>query len=306
VKQVRADRKRHLVNLILVVIVALCLAPSVQGQMGGPKGGSPMYNSRPYTPSSPTGLPPALENVGIDQKLDSQLPLDLLFTDENGAQVRLGDYFGKKPVIVSLVYYDCPMLCNQVLNGMISAFRVMAFQPGEEFDVVTVSFDAREKAAQAAAKKKTYIDYLPAASRAKAATGWHFLTGDETNIKRLTEAIGFRYRYDSVTNQFAHASAIYVTTPQGKLARYFYGIEYAPKELRLGLVEASENKIGTAMDQLMLYCYHYDPATGKYGAAVINLIRLGGVLTLIGIAALFFVMRRRTARRWDIRVGGTT
>jgi protein SCO1 len=265
-----------------------------------------MYNSRPYTPSSPTGLPPALENVGIDQKLDSQLPLDLLFTDENGAQVRLGDYFGKKPVIVSLVYYDCPMLCNQVLNGMISAFRVMAFQPGEEFDVVTVSFDAREKAAHAAAKKKTYIDYLPAASRAKAATGWHFLTGDETNIKRLTEAIGFRYRYDSVTNQFAHASAIYVTTPQGKLARYFYGIEYAPKELRLGLVEASENKIGTAMDQLMLYCYHYDPATGKYGAAVINLIRLGGVLTLIGIAALFFVMRRRTARRWDIRVGGTT
>ncbi|MGH9881393.1 MAG: SCO family protein, partial [Pyrinomonadaceae bacterium] len=292
-------------SFVLLLLSGFCFLPTAQAQMGVPKGGSPLYNSRPYSPSAPTGLPNALENVGIDQRLNEQLPLDLVFRNENGEEVKLGDYFGKKPVVLSLVYYDCPMLCNQVLNGMISAFRVMAFKPGEEFDVVTVSFDSRETAQLATAKKKTYVAYLPEAKRVRAAAGWHFLTGHEANIKRLTEAIGFRYKFDQATNQFAHASAIYVATPQGKLARYFYGIEYAPKDLRLGLIEASENKIGTPMDQLMLYCYHYDPATGKYGAAVINIIRLGGVLTLIGIVALLLVLRRRGTRRWDVRVGGT-
>lgn len=264
-----------------------------------------MYTSRPYSPSASTGLPSALKDVGIDQKLNAQLPLDLVFTDERGEQVKLGDYFGKKPVVLSLVYYDCPMLCNQVLNGMISSFKVMAFAPGQEFDVVTVSFDSRETATQAAAKKKTYIGYLPEAKRAGATNGWHFLTGDEKNIHALTEAIGFRYRFDEVTNQFAHASGIYVATPEGKLARYFYGIEYAPRDLRLGLIEAAANKIGSPMDQVLLYCYHYDPTTGKYGAAVINLIRAGGVLTLIAIAGLFIFMRRRNAQRMDSPVGGT-
>lgn len=273
--------------------------------MGQPRSGSPMYSSKPYEPSRTVGLPTALKDVGIDQKLNAQLPLDLVFQNEQGQEVRLGDYFGKKPVVVSLVYYDCPMLCNQVLNGMISAFKVMAFAPGQEFDVVTVSFDTRETAEQAAKKKQTYVGYLPEAKRAGANAGWHFLTGDEKNVKALTDAIGFRYHYDEATQQFAHASAIYVATPEGKLARYFYGIEYAPRDLRLGLIEAAQNKIGSPMDQILLYCYHYDPATGKYGAAVINLIRLGGVLTLIAVAGLFVFMRRRNAQRMHSPVGGT-
>ncbi|HLA11108.1 MAG TPA: SCO family protein [Pyrinomonadaceae bacterium] len=295
--------KKRFVGLLLVFVVAT-FASMAQAQMGGPRSGSPMYSSRPYSPSAPKGLPAALKDVGIDQKLNEQLPLDLVLHDETGRQVMLGDYFGKKPVVLSLVYYDCPMLCNQVLNGMITSFRVLAFKPGEEFEVVTVSFDSKENAAQAAAKKKTYIGYLPEAKRASATVGWHFLTGDEENIRKLTEAIGFRFSFDEATNQFAHGSAIYVATPQGKLARYFYGIEYAPRDLRLGLIEAAENKIGTPMDQLLLYCYHYDPTTGKYGAAVINLIRAGGVLTLLGIAGLFIFMRRRNASRMQLRVGG--
>jgi protein SCO1/2 len=246
-----------------------------------------------------------LENVGIDQNLNAQLPLDTTFRNEKGEVIRLGDYFGKKPVVLSLVYYNCPMLCNQVLNGMASAFKVMAFQPGQEFDVVTVSFDPRESPADAAAKKKTYVQYLPEAKRASADAGWHFLTADETNIKKLTEAVGFRYTFDRATNQFAHASAIYVATPQGKLARYFYGIEYPPRDLRLGLIEASANKIGSPMDQLTLYCYHYDPTTGKYGAAVINIIRAGGVLTVMGIIILLLALRKRSAARWYVRVGGS-
>ena len=263
--------------------------------MGVPKGSSPLYNSAPYSPSTPNGLPKALNDVGIDQKLDEQLPLELEFRNESGQLVKLGAYFGKKPVVLSLVYYQCPMLCNQVLNGMVSAFRVMAFRPGEEFEVVTVSFDNRETAELAAAKKRTYVDYLPEGKRAGATNGWHFLTGDETNIRRLTDAVGFRYHFDAATNQFAHASAIYVATPQGKLARYFYGIEYAPRDLRLGLIEASENKIGSPVDQLLLYCYHYDPALGKYGAVVINMIRLGAIATLIAMIALFFLLRRYRA-----------
>ena len=291
--------------LLSSVFCFLALVSPVTAQMGGPRSDSPMYSSRPYREPAPVGLPTALKDVGIDQKLNEQLPLDLVFQNERGEQVKLGDYFGKKPVVLSLVYYDCPMLCNQVLNGMISAFKVMAFSPGQEFDVVTVSFDTRESSKQAAAKKKTYVGYLPEAKRAEANSGWHFLTGDEKNVKALTEAIGFRYRFDEVTNQFAHGSAIYVTTPEGKLARYFYGIEYAPRDLRLGLIEAAENKIGTPMDQLLLYCYHYDPTTGKYGAAVINLIRLGGVFTLIAVAGLFLFMRRRNSQRVQTPVGGT-
>jgi protein SCO1/2 len=242
-------------------------------------------------------LPKALNGVGIDQKLNEQLPLDLEFKNESGENVKLGDYFGKKPVVLSLVYYQCPMLCNQVLNGMVTSFKVMAFQPGQEFEVVTVSFDPREAPPLAAAKKNTYVNYLPEAKRAGAARGWHFLTGDEKNIKGLTDAVGFRYHFDEATNQFAHASAIYVTTPQGKLARYFYGIEYAPRDLRLGLIEAADNKIGSPMDQLMLYCFHYDPATGKYGAVVMNLMQLGGGLTLIAMAAMFIVLHRRVKAR---------
>jgi protein SCO1/2 len=249
-------------------------------------------------------LPKALTGVGIDQKLNEQLPLDLMFRNENGDEVKLGSYFGKKPVVLSLVYYQCPMLCNQVLNGMVTAFKVMAFRPGEEFDVVTVSFDPRETPALAAAKKKTYVDYLPEAKRAGAASGWHFLTGDEASIKRITDAVGFRYHWDESTDQFAHASGIFVATPQGKLARYFYGIEYAPRDLRLGLIEAAANKIGSPVDQLLLYCFHYDPATGKYGAAVMNLMRIGGVVTVIAIVGLLLALRRRGSKQIDLPAGG--
>jgi protein SCO1/2 len=246
-----------------------------------------------------------LNEVKIEQKLNEQLPLDLTFRNEQGEPVRLGDYFGKKPVVLSLVYYQCPMLCNQVLNGMVTSFKVLNFKPGEEFEVVTVSFDPLETAELARAKKSTYVNYLPVAKRGPAANGWHFLTGDQENIRRLTDAIGFHYYFDAATDQFAHSSAIYVATPQGRLSHYFYGIDYSPKDLRLSLVEASANKIGSPVDQLLLYCYHYDPATGKYGAVIINIVRLAGIGTLIAIGIMFVLMRRLTTSRMRLHPGGT-
>ncbi len=286
-----------------LLLSAYCL-PAFS-QPGGPGPSSPLYGARPQSGAVSSGLPKALRDVGIDQKLNEQLPLDLVFRNEKGEPVKLGDYFGNKPVVLSLVYYECPMLCTQVLNGMVSAFKVLSFKAGDEFDVVTVSFDPRENPALATAKKKTYVGYLPEAKRAPAENGWHFLTGDSESIKRFTEAVGFHYHFDEATNQFAHASAIMIATPEGKLARYFYGIEYSPKDLRLGLVEASQNKIGSPVDQLLLYCYHYDPATGKYGAVVMNMVRLGGIATLVTMVALFFVMRRRSATQIRLRPGGT-
>lgn len=287
-----------------LLLTAQCTLLTAKAQPGGPGPSSPLYGARPSSGTSVNGLPNALKQVGIDQKLNEQLPLDLVFRNEQGEQVRLGDYFGKKPVVLALVYYQCPMLCNQVLNGMVTSFKVLNFKAGEEFDVINVSFDPLETPAQARAKKNTYIGYLPEAKRAPATKGWHFLTGDQENIRGLTEAIGFRYYFDAATDQFAHASAIYVATSQGKLARYFYGIEYSPKDLRLGLVEASENKIGSPVDQLLLYCYHYDPSTGKYGAVIMNMVRLGGIATLIAMVGLYFVMRRRTAAQVRLRAGG--
>jgi protein SCO1/2 len=252
-----------------------------------------------------TGLPPALVNVGIDQRLNEQIPMDATFRDETGRTVQLREYFGgKKPVILSLVFYECPMLCNQILNGMTAMMKVMSLKIGEDYDVVTVSFDAREGPELARRKKEGYVHGL---NRAGAQEGWHFLTGDEPNIKRLTDAVGFRYSYDAGTNQFAHASGIMVLTPQGKISHYFYGVEYGPRDVRLGLVEASAGRVGSPVDQLLLYCYHYDPSTGKY-AWVINLYRLGGVLTVGGmIALLIFLLRRGTAKAAAPRLnqGGT-
>jgi len=290
-----------LARVFILLLTAYCTLPTAFAQFSQTQGNSPLYSSRPYEARAPSGLPKVFKDVGIDQRLNEQLPLDLVFKDENGADVKLGDYFGKKPVVLSLVYYQCPMLCNQVLNGMVTAFRVMNFKAGQEFDVVTVSFDPRETAALAAAKKNTYVNYLPADRRVGAASGWHFLTGDEASIKRLTEAVGFRYHWDEATNQFAHASAIYVATPEGRLARYMYGVEYAPRDLRLGLIEAADNKIGSPVDQLLLYCYHYDPATGKYGARIMRVMQVGGVVTLFGIVALLFTLRRRSNAQSDLR-----
>src|SRR5258706_9603887 len=280
----------RLLPAFCVLLSAFCL---LQAQPGAPQPNSPLYGAAPSTGQVSNGSPKALKRAGIDQRLNEQIPLDAVFKDEQGHDVRLGQFFHGKPVVLSLVYYTCPMLCNQVLNGMMGAFKQVSFNIGEQFEVITVSFDPRETPDLAAAKKSTY---LKAYNRPGAEAGWHFLTGDEASIKRLTEAAGFRYLWDEQTKQFAHASGIMVLTPEGKLARYFYGIDYPPRDLRLGLVEASQNKIGTPVDALMLYCYHYDPATGKYGAIVMNIVRLAGGLSVVLIVGLLLVLRKRGSR----------
>jgi protein SCO1/2 len=240
------------------------------------------------------GTPPAeLRDVGIDQRLNEQVPLDLTFRDETGKTVQLRQYFGQRPVVLILAYYECPMLCTMVLNGALRAFRALSFDVGDEFQVVTVSFNPKETPELAAKKKKSYME---AYERAGAAEGWHFLTGDEPAIKSLTQAVGFRYKYDPETEQFAHASGIMVLTPQGRLARYFYGIDYGPKDVRLGLVEASEGKIGSPVDEVLLYCFHYDPKTGTYGAVIMNIVRVAGVSTLVILGTFMIVMFRRDRR----------
>jgi protein SCO1/2 len=281
----------RLLPAVCLLLSAFCMLAF--SQPGAPQPNSPLYGARPESGPVSAGLPKALKSVGIDQRLNEQIPLDAVFKDEQGKDVRLGQLFKGRPVVLSLVYYTCPMLCNQVLNGMMGSFRQVSFNIGEQYDVVTVSFDSRETPDLAAAKKATYIK---AYNRPGAEANWHFLTGDEANIKRLTEAVGFRYHWDDQTNQFAHASGIMLLTPEGKLARYFYGIEYPPRDLRLGLVEASQNKIGTPVDALMLYCYHYDPATGKYGAIVMNIVRLAGGATIFLIVGLLLFLRKRSGR----------
>ena len=291
----KVERYLFLLSLVLTCAAALSTAGSVLAQTGPPGPSSPLYGARPEVGSPTTGLPAALRDVKIEQKLNEQLPLDLLFKDENGQPVRLGQYFGQRPVVLALVYYDCPMLCTQVLNGMVTSFRVLPFQMSKEYDVVTISFDPRETPQLAASKKKVYVGHLPAAMQSNAENGWHFLTGDAESIRQITDAVGFRYHYDEATKQFAHASGIMVATPQGKLSRYYYGIDYSARDLRLGLIESAQNKIGSPVDQLLLYCYHYDPATGKYGAVVMNMVRIGGILTVLAIVTLLVLLRRKPA-----------
>ena len=240
--------------------------------------------------SPPSNIrPPYLQNVGIEQHLDGQVPPDLTFVDDSGRTVKLGDYFGKKPLILNLVYYNCTMLCGEVLSGLTGSMKMVKFDIGNEFDVLTVSFNPNETPAIAAAKKQ---DYLKRYGRASAASGWHFLTGPAESINALTKAVGFQYQYDPKINQYAHATALMVLTPQGRISRYFYGVDYPPKDLRMGLVEASQGKIGNAVDQVLLYCYHYDPATGKYGAIVSNILRLGAGLTILMLGLLLFILFR--------------
>jgi len=234
--------------------------------------------------------PPGLKNVGIEQHLDEQVPPGLEFRDETGKSVRLGDYFGKRPMILNLVYYQCPMLCGEVLAGLTSTLRVLKFDVGKEFDVLTVSFDSRETPEMASAKK---AEYLKRYNRPSAAAGWHFLTGPQASIDALTKAAGFQYQYDSATGQFAHTTAIMVLTPEGKISQYYYGVEYPPKDLRLGLVQASENRIGTVVDQVLLYCYHYNPETGKYGAVISRILRLAALATMLAVGILLAVLSRR-------------
>ncbi len=234
-------------------------------------------------------LPPRLQNVGIEQHLDAQVSPDLVFLDESGKPVKLGDYFGRKPLILNLVYYNCTMLCGEALAGLSSAMKLVKFDVGNQFDVITVSFDPRETPEMAAAKK---ADYVKRYGRPGAAAGWHFLTGQPESINALTKTVGFNYQYDPKNHQYAHATAILLLTPQGRISRYFYGIDFPPKDLRMGLVEASQGKIGNAVDAVLLFCYHYDPETGKYGAMVGNILRLGAALTILLLGGLLFILWR--------------
>ena len=238
--------------------------------------------------------PDLLDKIGLDQKLNSQVPLNLEFVNESGETVRLADYFGKKPVVLTLVYYECPMLCTLILNGTVRALRAMDFSAGQEFDVVTVSINPRETPELAVEKKRQYLDSY---RREGAEGGWHFLTGREDQIRALADAVGYRYAYDPESGQYAHASGIMVLTPQGKVARYFYGVEYSSRDLRLGLIEAADERIGSPVDQVLLLCYHYNPLTGKYSFAIMSVLRVAGVLTIIAIAGLmiFFIRRERGA-----------
>jgi protein SCO1/2 len=238
--------------------------------------------------------PPVLQDVALEQRLHEQIPLDLLFRDETGASVRLGAYFGDKPVILALAYYDCPNLCTLVLNGLLRTLRALSFTAGEQFIVVTVSIDPDNTPALAAAKKTQYIQGY---GRAGARDGWHFLTGEPAAIQRLAQAVGFRYTYDAKRDQFAHASGIMLLTPRGKLSRYFYGVEYAPRDVRLGLVEAAANRIGSPIDQLLLFCYHYDPQSGTYSLTILRVLRLAGLTTVLLLGTFMGVMIRRERRQ---------
>jgi protein SCO1/2 len=246
-----------------------------------------------------------LQEVGINQKMGAQIPLDLPFKDESGREVELRQYFGK-PMILALVYYQCPSLCNLVLNGIARSVKDLDLAPGDKYQVVAVSFDPREIPSMAAAKREAYLEQMyPKDPRrqAAAARGWHFLTGPETSSKALADAVGFRYVYDQMTNQYAHSSAITILTPGGRIARYFYGIEYPSRDVRLGLVEASNEKIGTPTDQVLLYCFHYDPATGKYALVVMNVLRLAALITLGALLTFMIVMFRRDFRGSPARRG---
>jgi protein SCO1 len=283
----------HGLKLFAVIIIFLTI-----GEVPAQKTehySSPLYAPRTYDPSqagTSNGLPPALEKAGIEQKLNEQIPFDAVFRDENGKDVKLGEYFGKRPVILALVYYECPMLCNEVLNGLTGSLKSLSFDTGKEFDVVAISFDARENDKPDLAKNKKE-SYMKRYGRPGTENGWHFLTGTQSEIDKVTQAVGFKYYWDEKSEQFAHAGGIMITTPEGKLSRYLYGIDYAGKDIKFAVMESAEHKIGNPAEQLMLYCYHYDPSTGKYGLSILKIIRLGGIVTLIGLSAMFFVFWRR-------------
>jgi protein SCO1 len=271
--------RKPLMSLGLAAILAVPGVVSAQ---------SPLPQQAPGDPTS--SKPGLLSKIGIDQRLHQKVPLDLEFVDETGRTVKLGDYMGKRPVLLALVYYECPMLCTQVLNGVTGALKVLNFDVGKEFDVVAVSINPREGPGLAAGKKQAYLERY---GRPHTADGWHFLTGREENIRALATAVGFRYEYDEEIKQYAHGAGIELLTPKGVIARYFYGIEYSPRDLRFGIIEASEEKIGSPIDSVLLACYHYDPATGKYGAAAIKMVRIGAVATMIAFAVFLFVSLRR-------------
>ena len=231
-----------------------------------------------------------LRNVGLDQRLNHQVPLDLVFNDEHGQSIALRQFFGHRPVILTLVYYQCPMLCTEVLNGLVRSMNQMPLELGKDFSVVTLSIDPKESPKLAAVKHEIYTGIY---TRRQNSAAWHFLTGDESDIRQLADSVGFRYTYDPASGQYAHPSAIMVLTPEGKLSRYFYGIDYPERDLHWGLIQASEGKIGSPVDQILLYCFHYDPNTGKYGILISHVIQVSGSLTVLGMVILITILFRR-------------
>jgi len=278
---------------VAAAVLALCsaiFAPSLTAQVS-------RYDEKQMAPVSDKP-PDILNKVGIAQRLNEQLPLSLTFTDDAGKQVQLGSYFGKKPAILALVYYQCPMLCSEELNGLTSALQMVNFVPGKDFSVIVISIDPTETTDLAAAKKRGYLKRF---GHPETAAGWHFMTGSQANIDAITKAVGFGYVKipgpDGRLTQFAHASAIQIVTPEGKLAQYYMGVEYSPKDLRLGLVEASANRIGSPVDNILTYCYHYDPQTNKHSLIVARVVQLGGLITLLLLGGFMLVMFRRDARK---------
>ena len=245
-------------------------------------------------------MPAVLRNVGFEPSLNGHLPLDLVFRDETGRNIQFRDYFNQRPVVLALVYYSCPMLCDEVEQGVVGTLRMLSFTPGKDYEVVFVSFDPRETPDMAAQKKKVAMSHF---RRPETAGGWHFLTGSKESVDALTKAAGFRYSFDQKSGLFAHASGIMLLTPDGRISRYFYGVEYPSRDVRLGLVDASAGKIGTPIDRALLFCYHYDPATGRYSTSILKIIRFGGVLTILGLVAGILIFRRRdaAAARTNIR-----
>lgn len=284
-------RTRSVFIFLISALFALFAVKPLSAQMATAPA-STGYKQEPGMVSS--AIPAPLRAIGFDQNIDQRVPLDTTFRNEAGATVHLGDYFGKKPVVLVFAYFDCPMLCTQVINGLSSALGVMSLNPGKDFEIVTVSFNPHDTPASAAAKKVVYLERY---KRAGAAEGWHFLTGDQPSIDRLTKAAGFRYAWDADTRQYAHPSGVIVLTPDGRLSRYLFGIEYGPRDLRLGIVEASEGKVGTPVDALLLYCYHYDPMTGRYGLVIMRAMRMAGAATVLALAAFIVVMVRKEKTR---------
>ena len=279
---------------ILVVLAVLCIAyPLYAGDAIMSKG-----QVQQWVPNS--GLPKALKAVGYDQHLDQQVSLDAPVVDETGRQTTLGSFFGKKPVIFVMAYYECPMLCTQVMNGVFGCLKAVPFKAGQEYEVVSLSINPNEGPALALKKKNSYVNGY---HQQEYASGYHFLTATQPVIDQIAKEVGFRYSYDSVSKQYAHAAGMIVMTPAGKISRYFYGIEFAPRDVKFGLMEASQEHIGTVVDQVLLYCYHYDPTSGKYGAAVTNLLRIGGGLTILFIGGLFYNLRRRTKAQASLKIG---
>lgn len=286
-------------HFLLFILSFSLLAASAVAQKGEHYN-SPLYSPKSYDPSefgATTGLPETLKTVGIEQKLGEQLPLDTEFKDEDGKTVKLGTYFNSgRPVVLALVYYECPMLCNQVLNGLTGTLKGISFDAGKEFDVVAISFDAREYDKPELAKNKK-ASYMERYGRPGTEKGWHFLTGTQEAIDKVTSASGFSYKWDEKSDQFAHAAAVMVVTPEGRMSRYLYGIDYAPKDIKFGIMESADSKVGTMTEKLLLYCYHYDPSTGKYGLAILKGVRAAGVLTLVGMGTMIFAFWRKNKRK---------